>query len=212
MKRARQWLLNSLTILSLVVFAATVAMWARSTRRYDDIDHVSATQSANQFNAWRFRFTSFHGAIFRSGFEIYFLHYSVNGSGFLYDMMHTLGRGNPNGFSNWPTTSEEMNRLINQLNGTIWETRTALGWDASPMGYRYRPMYYQNTSAWDGWFDIPYWLPATLFLFVPGFRLIIYIRTRRQIPPGFCKNCGYDLRATPNQCPECGMLVPPATA
>jgi hypothetical protein len=41
-------------------------------------------------------------------------------------------------------------------------------------------------------------LPAAWFLW----RLAAW---RRQTSPGLCSNCGYDLRATPDRCPECGV-------
>src|SRR4051794_25378207 len=37
-------------------------------------------------------------------------------------------------------------------------------------------------------------------------RLALTIRTRRRIQNGQCRYCGYDLRASPRQCPECGTI------
>ena len=48
----------------------------------------------------------------------------------------------------------------------------------------------------------PVWLLTLLFGALPAARL--YRRLRPKHPSGLCPRCGYDLRATPGRCPECG--------
>jgi hypothetical protein len=54
----------------------------------------------------------------------------------------------------------------------------------------------------------PTWLATTLFAFLPLTRFAMTIRRRRRVREGHCKKCGYDLRATPQRCPECGAAAP----
>lgn len=55
------------------------------------------------------------------------------------------------------------------------------------------------------WF--PLWAVALVTAILPSWwsmRAAIRFRRRRRILAGLCVKCGYDLRATPGKCPECG--------
>jgi hypothetical protein len=52
---------------------------------------------------------------------------------------------------------------------------------------------------------IPLWLVMLPCAVAPIARLRAIIRIRRRVKRGLCPRCGYDLRATPGECPECGM-------
>jgi predicted amidophosphoribosyltransferase len=57
---------------------------------------------------------------------------------------------------------------------------------------------------------VPYWLLVLLFAIAPAWWVLRW-RHRwiaRRIKQGLCPVCGYDLRASPQRCPECGRHVP----
>ena len=60
-----------------------------------------------------------------------------------------------------------------------------------------------------GWarVEAPAWLFAAIFGSVPAWRLLVMRRERARKKGNLCEHCGYDLRATPAKCPECGRVV-----
>jgi hypothetical protein len=50
---------------------------------------------------------------------------------------------------------------------------------------------------------IPYWSVVLLAMVLPGASRTRSWRSSRRRRAGRCANCGYDLRATPDRCPEC---------
>jgi hypothetical protein len=56
------------------------------------------------------------------------------------------------------------------------------------------------------------WVAVTTGI-LPALRLTWRLRARRRLArAGLCPRCGYDLRATPGRCPECGAVLAPKEA
>ena len=52
--------------------------------------------------------------------------------------------------------------------------------------------------------EVSFAIPACAMALLPTCWLAARLRVRWRLKPGLCLTCGYDLRATPDRCPECG--------
>jgi hypothetical protein len=94
-----------------------------------------------------------------------------------------------------------------RYNGPWWLARLGVDWKATDNSsvsaeghYAYRDLL----------FCVPYWLLVVLAA-GSGWSIGRHPRlVRRRMKSGLCTACGYDVRATPERCPECGHLGAPA--
>jgi hypothetical protein len=53
---------------------------------------------------------------------------------------------------------------------------------------------------------VPFWLVTIVLASGPAWTITGSVRRRRSRLENLCQQCGYDLRATPDRCPECGAV------
>jgi hypothetical protein len=59
---------------------------------------------------------------------------------------------------------------------------------------------------------VPHWALVAVLLAPAEWMLVGHLRHRRRTGAGLCGTCGYDLRASPDRCPECGTAATSAVA
>jgi hypothetical protein len=202
MKHLRRILLGLLALLSLLLTVASVAFWVRSYRVGETWMRGHRDMRDDGHRTWQWEFASAKGAV-------------------AYSRMSTDVRG-PDHVA--PQTLRDLRAYRDTPEYRDYGSR---GMNASPadrvtfglpttlgLGFEFarHPTPPKSTgSSWTVMFVVPYWALTA----VSALPLAVCVwracrrrhRLRRdRLRRGLCPTCGYDLRATPERCPECGHV------
>ena len=173
--------------LSLLLCAATVVLWIRSYRMWDDLNlqrHIQRDEHATS-RSRGLVLTSDRGTI---EFYCYVVQFDVEDAEY---------EGPPPMFLHGPAIVRWQ-----RPRRTIWNQ---LGFESYASSGRVVALpASEDERAW--W--APHWVFVLLFAALPtahtlARRHAVYRRRRGLL---LCPACGYDLRASPNRCPECGTV------
>jgi hypothetical protein len=178
----RGWIFTLATALSAVLFVAVCVLWARSEMVRD---------YAWVFLPWPADAT-------------------VGGRRLKVDFDSGAGQVSV-AWKVWPVAERERMRQFNPLAGedVYHETFKDLPkhyarLDAPTMWNRIGFMWFSGST--HSSIHAPYWALALFTAGLPGFWMATRRRRRLRKMAGRCMACGYDLRATPERCPECGAV------
>ena len=136
------------------------------------------------------------------------------------DAVWHFGRGSEFRFTVWQARTWRGKAAVDAITGSMYqpppppglhharepEFSANLKWPNDLLGFGHAdseysvPFYDEKRSTW----VVPLWFPAALALALPATWLVQRRRRIKRLHAGLCRRCGYDLRATPGRCPECG--------
>jgi hypothetical protein len=181
MKRFRRWLFNGTAAISLLLFAASSVIMIRGLFTSEGFQ-----RSYHDRKIHRHFYIVFFSGHDRLGFErsvtVYPATYDADGVVWS-DYTMTYSR---------VSAARRAVKPAGPITRWLWLNHTH-GLDAS------------GNIRDDTTFVVHDLLVVLATAILPVFWLRHFIRGR-QSKVGFCPNCGYDLRATPDRCPECGAI------
>ena len=172
-------LLNLLTALSLLAFVASAVMWVRSYFVLDTVRWVHAHGPA--VTGW----TDFYSSAGALGVGRMTLSFRDAMPQPVQDWWARQQAGST-GWRRAPV------RVRGQWAENLLPRRTSVA--------RVHPVFAERQQ----FVQAPYWLVTLATLPLPAARARRWVLRRRRRAQNRCPDCGYDLRATPGLCPECG--------
>jgi hypothetical protein len=179
-RRAPAILFAVIATLSLLLFAALLWLWPRTTRLIDDLSFL--TRSDTTYSAG----TCPHGLAFSMDHNLRAIHDP--------DDPQKMDHG-------WSFSSVAPGPPPNRL-GFTWHSFTA-AMPRSPYTNASPTVIVSSTVV-----AIPLWFIETILILPPALWFSRQVRRRRRTRLGHCLRCGYDLRASVSRCPECGTPIP----
>jgi hypothetical protein len=190
MKRLRQWVFNVIAAMSLVLFITTAVFWIRSFWRTDDFIRDRSMGATSQPSPYILIFHSELGSVSLTKENVpplVVIEEADFGSALLSKWMS--GGNNHRGLAQKKTGF--------QFGGITWTTT----WIESDGLHRPNSFDFVQSR----YIKFNDWLLAVVTAILPTIWTLKWLR-RERFGPGLCRVCGYDLRATPKQCPECGTV------
>jgi hypothetical protein len=196
MKRLRHWLFNFAAGVSLLICVLSIAAWTRSYFACDALAYSAHEDTPVVSTMRRWDFSQANGVIRLDWLEV-----------------QDLILLRPKNLPRWPRrdgwkydTASIRPQLLQE--GDSLAAKLGFAWGSSPFGLPPSSRVGGSSKASNRVFSFPHWAMTLAAAFLPACWLTGH-RRRHANRPGLCTNCGYDLRATANRCPECGT-VPPA--
>lgn len=199
MKPTARRILNLTVVLSLVLWIVFASLWIRGFWASDGFTHMSQ------------KFVGTHN-IARSSSLVF----DCNRLAFLWHVYTPLPLNPPNEPPKLVGADIRPYSRLERHAGPPASFQIIGGTASDPflnrLGFTYRESQASPESWVIGYMEkewaIPFWLPLILLAILPAYKLTMiqqWRRNRRQ-KQGRCVMCGYDLRATPERCPECGAI------